>query len=147
MATKESKGEARGFDLSKNDLSEIAETGFRFELKMPGTEEGVGAFFTVRGAKSPKVLAFAKKKYNEYQLRAKDARRRNKEAEDLTLDEAEDMGVDSAYIRLIKWEGMLEDGVAIPFDEENVKRVLRKHDWIRTQITDASDDIGNFIPK
>lgn len=134
-----------GLDLSKNNLSELAEVGYEFELKMPGTNEGTGAFITVRGAQSPKVKNFAKKKFNEMQLKETQAKRKGRDTDPMTLDEAEEMAIESAAIRVISWKGIEEGEKAIPCTEENVKRVLKDHAWIREQVLEESDQIVNFI--
>ncbi len=77
------------FDLAKHNYTEIAEAGYEFELKLPGTGEGTGVFITVRGDQSKTVKAFGRKKYAEFKLREQQAKRRGKEAEDMTLEEAE----------------------------------------------------------
>lgn len=137
---------AKMFDLSKNNLSKVAESGYEFELVLPGSLEPTGAFVTVRGEQSPAVKAYGRKKFMEYQQKQKIAKRKGKE-EDFDLDEAEDMGVESAYVRMIGWRGIAEDGKAVEFNEANAKRILKEHPWIREQVNEASSDILNFQPK
>lgn len=135
------------FDLSKNNLAETAEVGFEFELKMPGTQAGTGAFVTVRGDQSKTVKNYARKKYQELKVREQAARRRGKDPEDLTLDEAEEMAVEAAVIRLISWKGLGEAGKELPFTKENAERVLKDHPWIREQVMEEASQLLNFQPK
>ena len=131
-------------DLKVQNLAEQSETGYEFELLYPGSKEKTGAFVKVRGAQSKTVRAYSRKKYNEYRVREQAAKRRGKEQEDITLDEAEDLAIESAIIRIIGWKGITEGGVEVPFTKENAERVLREHSWIREEITLNSDELINF---
>lgn len=134
------------FDLSKNNLAEIAEAGYEFELKMPGSGEPTGAFVTVRGAQSKAVKAFARKLYNEFRMKEQAAKRRGKEVEDLTLEEAEDLAAETAVVRIISWKGIADQGKEVPFTKENAIAILKEHAWIREQVMEESDQLINFQP-
>lgn len=134
------------FDLQKNDLSKAAEAGYEFELKLPGTAEATGAFVTVRGDQSPVVKAYGRKKYSEFRMKEQAAKRRGKEVEELSLDEAEDIAVESAIVRIITWRGIADGGKELPFSEENAKTVLKAHSWVREQIVEESAQLLNFRP-
>lgn len=135
------------FDLSKNNFAETAEAGYEFELKLPGTGEGTGAFITIRGDQSKTVKAYARKKYAEFKLKEQQAKRRGKEAEDMTLDEAEELAIESAVIRVIDWKGIAESGKDVPFTKENAERIFKEHPWIREAVTEESGQLLNFRPK
>jgi len=130
-------------DLKVQNLAEQAEAGYEFELLYPGTDEKTGAFVKVRGAQSKVVRAYARKKYNEYRLREQQAKRKGKEDE-MTLDEAEDMSIDTAINRIIAWKGITEGGTEVPFTKENAERILRDHSWIREAVVSESDMLLNF---
>lgn len=134
-----------GFDLTKNNLSEKAEAGYTFELTIPEIQEKTGAFITVRGVQSPKVKAHSRRVFSQMQQKEHVAKKRGKDLEPMTLDEAEDMAIDAAFVRMIGWKGVEENGKALEFNEENVKRVLREHSWIREQVLAESDQLTNFI--
>lgn len=133
------------FDLAKNNLSVAADVGFEFELKMP-TGENTGAFITVRGEESKTVKAFGRNKYKEFQQKQQQARRRGKEADDLTLEEAEDMAIETAVIRVMDWRGISDGGVDVPFTKEAAARIFKEHSWIREQVMEESSQILNFRP-
>ena len=122
------------FDLAKHNYTEIAEVGYKFELKLPGTGESTGVFITVRGDQSKTVKAFARKKYAEFKLREQQAKRRGKEAEDMTLEEAEELSIESAVIRVMDWDGITENGKDVPFTKENAERIFKEYSWIKDQI-------------
>lgn len=134
------------FDLSKNNFAEAAEAGFEFELKLPGTGEGTGAFITVRGDQSKTVKAYARRKYAEFKLKEQQAKRRGKEAEDMTLDEAEELAIESAIVRIIDWKGISENGKDVPFTKENAERIFKEHAWIREAVSEESAQLLNFRP-
>lgn len=131
-------------DLTKTNLSQAAETGYEFELRIPGTQEATGAFVTVRGDQSPTVKTYGKRKYQEFKMKEQAAKRRGKEPEDLTLDEAEELAVESAIVRIISWKGIAEAGKDVPFTKENAERILKEHSWIREQIMEESSQLLNF---
>ena len=133
------------FDLAKTNISEMSEVGHRFELVLPEVNKPTGAFVTVRGDNSKTVKDFARKQYEALQAKAKQARRRNKDPEDMSLQEAEDMAVESAYVRLIGWEGIGEKGKLLEFNEENAKRILKEHTWIRQAVLDEAGLLAKFV--
>ena len=134
------------FDLSKNNLSVAAESGYEFELMMPGTNEPTGAFITVRGEQSPIVQQFNRKRYNEYQLSVNQAKRRGKEY-DISLDEAEEKAIEAAVNRIITWRNFADEGKELPFTKEAAATVLKDHSWIREAVVEVSSDLLNFDPK
>jgi len=131
-------------DLKVKNISAISEAGYEFELLYPGSNERTGAFVTVRGVQAPKVRAYSRKKYNEYQLKETQARRKGKEPDQLTLEDAEDLAIESAIVRIIDWKGITEDGIEVPFTKENAERILREHSWIREAVVVESDQLLNF---
>lgn len=131
-------------DLKVTNLAESAESGFEFELLLPESREKTGGFVTVRGSQSPTVRNYAKRKYTEYNVRVQQAKRKGREIEEMTLEEAEDLAIENAINRIISWKGIGEDGKEIPFTKENADVILRKHTWIREQIMEESDNLLNF---
>jgi hypothetical protein len=135
------------FDLKKHNYTEIAEEGYKFELKLPGTGEGTGVFITVRGDQSKTVKAFGRKKYSEFKLREQQAKRRGKDVEDMTLEEAEELSIESAVVRVIAWENITEDGKEVPFTKENAERIFKEYSWIKDQVMEEAGQLLNFRPE
>ena len=133
------------FDIVKQDFSASSEIGYEFELKLP-TGEGSGAFLTVIGDYSPTVKQYAKRKYQEFNQRQTIARRKGKE-EELSLEDAENLSIEAALVRLIGWRGFTEEGKEVKFSKDKAREVLTQHSWIRDQIQEESSDVGNFKPK
>ena len=134
-------------DLSQNNFTEIAEEGYEFELLLPGTQEPTGAFIKVRGDQSKTVKAFNRKKFNEFKIKEQQAKRRGKEVDELSLEEAEELAVESAVVRIISWRGIENAGESVPFTKENATEILTAHSWIREQVIEESSQILNFRPK
>lgn len=130
-----------GFDLSKKNLSEIAETGFEFELRLPGSGEKTGAFIKVRGDQSKIVKTYQRKKFDEMQARQRSKRKND----DITLEEAEDMAVESAVVRIISWKGIEEGGKEVPFSKDAATRILTEHSWIREAVQEVASEQVNFL--
>lgn len=133
------------FDVKKQDFSAAAEIGYEFELKLP-TGAGSGAYLTVIGSQSPTVKQYAKRKFQEYQQRQQIAKRKGKE-EEISLDEAEELAIEGALVRLVGWRGITEEGKEVKFSKEKAREILTQHSWIREQIMEESDFVGNFVPK
>ena len=134
-------------DLKKSNYAEVAEAGFEFELKLPGTDEPSGAFVTVRGDNSKTVKAYSRKKYSEFRAREQMQKRRGKEADEMTIDEAEDLSIEAAIVRVISWKGITEGSTVVEFNKENATRIFRDHPWIREQVMEVAQDILNFRPE
>jgi hypothetical protein len=132
------------FDLAKHNYTEIAEVGYKFELKLPGTGEATGVFITVRGDQSKTVKAFGRKKYAEFKLREQQAKRRGKDVDDMTLEEAEELSIESAVIRVIDWENITENGKPVTFSKENAERIFKEYPWIKEAVMEESGQILNF---
>ena len=130
-------------DLAVKNLAEQSEAGYEFELLFPGSGDKTGAFVTVRGAQSKTSRACARKKYTEFRQKEQMARRKGRE-EEMSLDDAEDMAIETAIVRIIKWRGIAEAGVDVPFTKENAERILREHSWIREAVVEESDQLLNF---
>lgn len=132
------------FDLSKNNLSEAAEAGYEFELRVPGTDTPTGAFVTVRGAESKIVREHARKVYSQIRMREQAMKKRGKEPEEMTLEEAEELAIDSAINRVISWRGIANEGKEVAFTKEAAASIFKEHSWIREQVMEESNLLVNF---
>lgn len=134
------------FDLIKQDFSKAAESGYTFELVLP-TGAPADAKLTVIGDMSPTVKNYSRRKFAEWQQKASIAKRKGKDVDDMNLDEAEAMAVESALVRLVGWEGITEDGKPVVFTKEKAEAVLTAHPWIREAVMQEASDVTNFQPK
>jgi hypothetical protein len=134
------------FDLVKQDFSKAAEQGYTFELKLP-TGAPSGATLTVLGDMSPTVKNYSRRKFAEFQQKQAIAKRKNKDPDDISLDEAEELAVESALVRLVAWAGIKENGVDVVFSKDKAAEVLKDHPWIREAIVQEASDVTSFCPK
>lgn len=133
-------------DLSKNDPSKQAEAGYTFNVVMPdGTK--TDATITVRGSNSPVVKNYSRRVYQEFKVREQQAKRRGREVEELTLEEAEELAAQSAAVRVIGWTGIGEEGKEVKFSKEKAREVMLAHSWIREAVMQEAADLTNFQPK
>ena len=132
------------FDIKLNNLSEKAEAGYEFEVKLPDGSS-TDFYITVRGNQSPKIKKFSKDLFNKLQMKELQAKRKGKADQPVDLDEAEQTLVDSAVARIITWKGLEEGGKVVEPTPENIKRIMQEHDWIRAQVLEESDNAANFI--
>lgn len=133
-------------DLTKNNFAEIAEAGYEFQLRLP-TGDLTDAYITVRGDKSKTVAAFNRKKFQEMQQKQKMNKRRGRDEDDFTIEEGEDLAVESAIVRIISWRNISENGKEVAFNKENADKILREHPWIREQVMEEANQILNFRPE
>ena len=133
------------FDIKLNNLSEKAETGYEFEVKLPdGTSTDF--FITVRGDLSPVVNKYTKQLATKQMMKEIQDKKRNKGEQPLDFDELETQLTEAASIRVITWRGLEEGkGNVTEPTPENIKRILTQHTWIREQILEEGGNKANFI--
>ena len=133
------------FDIKLNNLSEKAETGYEFEVKLPdGTSTDF--FITVRGDLSPVVNKYTKQLATKQMMKEIQDKKRNKGEQPLDFDELETQLTEAAGIRVITWRGLEEgEGNVTEPTPENIKRILTQHTWIREQILEEGGNKANFI--
>lgn len=131
------------FDLKKNNPAVQAEVGYKFEVTLPdGTK--TDATVTVRGANSPVVKNHSRKVYQEFKLKEQQAKRRGREPEELTLEEAEELAAESAAVRIIDWSNFVEDEKPVKYSKDEAVRLMKEYPFLRDQVVEASDNIFNF---
>ena len=142
MATKKA---VSGFDIKKNNFSELSEVGYEFEVLTPyGTE--TGAFITARGEYSPTAKAYDRRAYENRQTEIAVLKKQNKEWKP-SLERFEEEQIDRAIMLVKDWKGFTEDGVEIPFNRENAQRVFEANTYILDQVLEAAKVAVNFQPK
>lgn len=135
-------------DLNTLDLTEQGDAGYKLQLMHPidTSEELPGMTIRVRGDKSKTVQAFERKRVNEMQKREKLLKGKNKST-DFTIDELEELAVESAVVRIMGWTGMYEGGEVLDYSPENAAYLMKKYAWMREQVREAAEDLENFRPE
>ena len=132
------------FDIKLTNLSEKAEAGYEFEVKLPDGSS-TDFYITVRGNQSPKIKKFSKDLFNKMQMKDLQAKRKGKGEQPVDLDEAEATLIESAVVRIVTWKGLEDDGKVVEPTQENIVRIMTELDWVRTQVLEESDNAANFI--
>lgn len=130
-------------DLSKKDPAKVAEIGFEFTVVLPDGSE-TDAKVTVRGAQSATVKNHARKVYQEMKVRADMAEKRGKKADELSLEDLEQMNAENAAMRVIGWTNVAENGAEIPFSKEAAVRIMKAYPFLSEQVLEASNNVFNF---
>lgn len=132
------------FDLASPTLAQASEQGHTFDLMLPdGTPADVT--ITVRGPEAEAVRAVLKRQLAQQQSRNLMARRRGKDPDPITLEEAESDSIDLAVAHTLAWTGITENGAAVPCTPENARRLYKAQAWIRRDVIDTAAQLGNFV--
>lgn len=133
------------FDLkSLPSVKAASEAGHRFEPRYPGGEP-IGATITVRGPESEPVKRLVREQMAQLQQREALARKRGRDAEALTLEELRQQSIDLAVAYTIDWEGFASAGEPMAPTEANLRAVYTDHSWLRRQVIDEAQELGNFV--
>ena len=121
------------------------ESGYTFEPKWPGRTDGIGATVTVRGPDSELVRAALRRQITAMQTREAAAKKRGLDVPPMTLEEIELQAIDLAVSYTITWDGFEDNGVAMPPTEANLRTIYSENPWLRRQVIDEAQDLGNFV--
>lgn len=125
-------------------VADQSEAGYTFEPTYPDGR-GIGATITVRGPESRAVRDLLTRQLAQLRAREAQARKRGRDAaEPSTLDELEEQAVDLAVAYTIGWAGFVDAGAAMEPTEANLRATYRGYSWIRRQVIDEAQDLGNF---
>lgn len=131
-------------DFSKLDTAKATQNTFRFEILHPVTMEGTGAFIDVYGAESDGVKRFANAQLRKMQKQEFE-NSRSRKPKFKELDELQEVALESALVRVADWENIEWEGKSLEFTEENARKILTACPWLREQIVEHSDNLGNFL--
>jgi len=121
-----------------------SESGYTFEPTYPdGT--GIGATITVRGPDSDKVRSMLRQQISIINAREQTAKKRGREVDPQSLDELEAQVIDLAVAYTITWSGFKDGDKVIEPTEANFRSIYADYSWIRRQVIDEAQDLGNFV--
>jgi hypothetical protein len=127
------------FDINKISFSTIAETGHEFQVCEPSGLPIEDVLITVRGELAPSVQ-HQQRLFIKRQEQASNKGNKN----GLSTEDFEQMAIDAAVGRVISWKGFVADGKPVECTPENVRMLLTKETWLRSQILEQSNDPTNF---
>ena len=130
-------------ELSNLNLGVAAESGYDLVLQHPITGDDLDGVVRVRGDKSKTVQVFSRKRVNELQKRERMQKGKGKD-ENLSIEELEQMHIESGIARVISWKNIKKDGEEIPFTKENAEMVFKDYPWILEQTLEARAELRNF---
>ncbi|MGB1561546.1 MAG: hypothetical protein ACPHN2_08620 [Sinimarinibacterium flocculans] len=120
------------------DIANIEAAPRELQIVNPTTHEPIGLTLTLLPSSDDRVRAAARRIQNE---------RLARRAVKVTAEQLEAQGAAMlvAHISGWKWaEGVTFGGETLAFNEENVRKVLKKA-WIRKQVDDATTDEASFF--
>lgn len=137
-------------DLSTIDTVAACNKGFEVELKHPATNEPLGLYWTVLGSESDAFREFIKETLNTRIRKEAMAKKRGKDLEIRTMDEAEAETIDLLTVCSLGWRSgdkptLKFSGEDLAFNVPNVRKVLQTLPWIRKQLDEAIGDLENFM--
>ena len=127
-------------------ISAASLVGYTFEPKFPGGD-GIGATITVRGPESEPVKRLVREQLAQAQARELAARKRGRDPEPLTLDEMRNQAIDLAVAYTIGWDGFMDGDTPLEPLEANLRAVYTDHSWLRRQVIEEAQDLGNFVQR
>lgn len=140
-------------DFANLDLGKLAEQPHEIELVHPENGAGLGVFVSIIGSESETFQSYMRDKANEA-LRKSFRQQRRAKDEPQTVEEQEELILDAIATCMTGWR-TVKDGKNEPvivwgedkleFNKANAIRVLKHFRWMRTQVNDATADLGNFI--
>lgn len=133
------------FDIVQQDYSKAAQNGYEFELLFPDGKRS-DAFLTVVGDMAPEVQNYIKRVVND-RLRKERLPKKTGREEIPTVEGFQEDNVEAALVRLVSWKGIKENGKDVPFSKDKAREIMTAHNWIATQIMEASSEVSNFTPK
>jgi hypothetical protein len=130
-----------GLNLASVNTAEKANQGVEMEIEHPGTGEGTGGFLTICGEDSEQHA----KAMNILSRKRMKAQRKTGRVE-VIHDDIQDGMVTLAVNCVIGWRGILEDGVEVPFNRANLRRILTTYKFVLEQVNAFIGDRSNFLP-
>jgi len=132
------------FDLSSIDTIAACNKPFALTIIHPVTREKTDAVFHIVGKDSTiyrdKIKAIANENLRREALQA----RRGKE-EMPTIDKMEAKNIDALVAATVGWENVSLDGEALEFSAANARKVYTRILPVREQVTEAINDLENFM--
>lgn len=124
--------------------SEASEAGYTFEPVYPDGS-GIEATITVRGPDSDKVRALVRQQLAQAAAREQTAKKRGRDPEPLSMDELEAQLVEMAVTYTVTWSGFSDGDKALEPTAQNFARIYADYPWIRRQVIEQAQDLGNFV--
>ncbi len=131
------------------ELDKISTDTYEFSPVLPTGEIVTKAKITVRSDSHPKVKEVSRTLLLQGEQRRAAAKRRGKKTNEDALTEddleyLESAGITRAVSRVASMIGISEGGKEVGSDEQLIATVLKKYDWLLTQVMENAADAVNF---
>ncbi|MFZ7342948.1 hypothetical protein [Avibacterium volantium] len=122
----------------------VSPNTFTFHLIHPTEGTELEATMTVYGALSDVVKKHQSQVLRQLQKREFENSRSRKQNY-RTLTEMEQDAIENAIVRIADWHGIEWEGKDLEFTQENARKLLNACPWMREQIIEQSENLGNFL--
>jgi hypothetical protein len=135
-------GKAKAVDLSSIDTVKGSNDGFDVQIYHPGTNEDLGITIKVLGKDSDKFIKVSR---GQNKKRMAKMTKGGFRATAIPVEEIEQDSLMLLAACTVGWVGVVVDGKALDFNEDNAVMVYERFPWIREQVDAAMGDRANFI--
>lgn len=133
---------AKAIDLSSIDTVKGSNDGFNVQIYHPGTNEDLGITIRVLGKDSDKFITVSR---GQNKKRMAKMTKGGFRTTAIPVEEIEQDSLMLLAACTVGWVGVVVDGKALDFNEDNAVMVYERFPWIREQVDAAMGDRANFI--
>lgn len=133
---------AKAIDLSSIDTVKGSNDGFNVQIYHPGTNEDLGITIKVLGKDSDKFITVSR---GQNKKRMAKMTKGGFRTTAIPVEEIEQDSLMLLAACTVGWVGVVVDGKALDFNEDNAVMVYERFPWIREQVDAAMGDRANFI--
>lgn len=133
---------AKAIDLSSIDTVKGSNDGFDVQIYHPGTNEDLGITIKVLGKDSDKFITVSR---GQNKKRMAKMTKGGFRTTAIPVEEIEQDSLMLLAACTVGWVGVVVDGKALDFNEDNAVMVYERFPWIREQVDAAMGDRANFI--
>lgn len=145
---------AAPIDFADLDAGTACETPFEFELAHPATKKPLGVFVSVIGMESDDQKTWFRQKLNRERRKDFEAKRKNQPLEPNSFEEDEAETIEMCARLMRGWRTVLDgksepvihwDKEKLEFNADNAARWLARFQWVRPQIIEEANAVGNYL--
>jgi hypothetical protein len=139
------KAAPTGLSFADLDAQTQSERPYRFEYLLPNGD-GSGVFLHVLGSQSPTVTSLTNKLTNDRRrkeaiLEMQNSKARATSMEVEPIESLVEFSQRLVVARLVGWEGIRD----LDYTPENALKLIKVNSAIAEQVTEKSNDLGNFM--
>jgi hypothetical protein len=132
-------------DLASLNTTKACNEGADVEIRHPITNVPLDMTIRVLGRDSDTFKEHTREMINTRLRREAMAQKRGKDAELRTVEVIEQENMDLLAVCTIGWEGVVDEGQTLDFNEANVRKIYKKYPWIYDQVNEAIGTLELFL--